>query len=455
MSKNYVGDIYIIGHPYGVPDKNMSNMQAFLYNKKQKRPYSDTLQLTGPLYDAFIEQASTTGSGETRRNYTAKLRGFMLFNGFTKVEQLLFDNDPANIENIIIKFIRYLKNDRGQSPNSQRAYLVGLNAFYKFADWKMNRDINWEQIWRYVGSGINKSGIEDKPYKLEHIHKMLSISDERESVVLLMLCSTGMRLAALPLIALEDLEFIPQHGVYKVKVYSGFDEEYVTFTSRECAKAIDRYLDYRRRFGENLIFSSEEINGKIIKSSPLVRKQFDIKHPETTINPDPDRKDGYGNSTPYTIDVGESTIEHIISKLIAKAGLRQKINTKQNIGMFCTRTHHAIHQVHGLRKFFASQLEFARVRDQSIEHLLGHGVKKTLRGIYRKIDEDNLLADYMLGEPYLVINQEERERARADKLEAENSEQKQTITKAFEMYEEMRKEINEMKNERKGGLLET
>jgi integrase len=400
----------------------MANQTVFLYNKpKKRRPRPETLQLTGPLYEKFMDQVPSEVTG---KNYTAKLRGFMMFLHMTRVEELLpVDRDATKIENQIIEFIRFLRHTRGQSLNSQRGYVVGLTAFYKFADWKMSRDINWEQIWRYVGSSIRKD--EDRPYKAEQIHKMLQIADEREAVVLLMFCSTGIRLGALHLIRLGDLTKIAAHDIYKIDVYSGFDEHYITFCSRECAKSIDRYIDYRVRFGERLLDKDGNLFDKDNRfvaeaaGASLIRNQFNINDPADTINPDPNRLDKYGNPKPYRIEITERIIQHIISKLIIKAGLRQKINTKANNGMFSTRTHHQIHQIHGLRKFFATQLELARLRDQSIERLLGHGVKKTLRGIYRKVEEDELLADYMSGEAYLTIEEQERLREKVKKLTAE------------------------------------
>lgn len=298
-------------------------VEVLLYNKlKKRRPRPETLQLTGPLYEKFMDQVGEV----TGKNYTAKLRGFMMFLHMTKIEQLLpADKDATKIENQIIEFIRFLRHTRGQSPNSQRGYIVGLTAFYKFADWKMSRDINWEQIWRYIGSSVRKE--EDKPYSAEQIHKMLQIADEREAVVLLMFCSTGIRLGALHLIRLGDLTKIATHGIYKVDVYSGFDEHYITFCSRECAKSIDRYIDYRRRFGEKLLDKDGNLFYKNNKSkfvveavgAPLIRNQFNINDPADTINPDPNRLDKYGN--PYRIEITQRIVEHIISKLIMKAGL--------------------------------------------------------------------------------------------------------------------------------------
>ena len=59
---------------------------------------------------------------------------------------------------------------------------------------------------------------------------------ERESVILL-LVSTGVRVGAIPDLRLRNLDRIDSNEsnypgeIYKIKVYEGFKDEYVTFTT--------------------------------------------------------------------------------------------------------------------------------------------------------------------------------------------------------------------------------
>lgn len=52
-------------------------------------------------------------------------------------------------------------------------------------------------------------------------------------------------------------------GLTNIRVYKGFREEYKTYCSLECASAINSYLDFRRRYGE-----------QITSESYLIRRQF-------------------------------------------------------------------------------------------------------------------------------------------------------------------------------------
>ena len=54
----------------------------------------------------------------------------------------------------------------------------------------------------------------------------------------------------------------------KLTVYENSSEQYFTFITPECKKALDSYLDMRNRCGE-----------KLTNDSFLIRKQFDVRCP--------------------------------------------------------------------------------------------------------------------------------------------------------------------------------
>ena len=70
--------------------------------------------------------------------------------------------------------------------------------------------------------------------------------DPRSKVVIHLLCSTGMRIGAIPLLQIGHLtktEF--QNSIlYKVQVYAGTRDKYYTFCTPECYNAIQEYLNY-------------------------------------------------------------------------------------------------------------------------------------------------------------------------------------------------------------------
>jgi integrase len=91
----------------------------------------------------------------------------------------------------------------------------------------------------------------------------------------LILASTGIRVGALRSLKVGDLEKIDD--LYKIRVYAGDKEQYITFCTPECAKEIDTYLDFRARHNEKitddsfLLIKKFNINFKSVK---LKGKQF-------------------------------------------------------------------------------------------------------------------------------------------------------------------------------------
>lgn len=139
-------------------------------------------------------------------------------------------------------------------------------AFYKINDIVLN--VN--KMVRYIPA--KKRANRDRAYRHEEIHKLLESVDVRMRAVILLLASTGMRVGALPLLRVRNLEkinLIQGYGeIYKITVYENDEEEYVTYCTPECVKTIDDYLDMLRRYGE-----------KIYPNSLLIRDQFDIRDP--------------------------------------------------------------------------------------------------------------------------------------------------------------------------------
>jgi hypothetical protein len=92
-------------------------------------------------------------------------------------------------------------------------------------------------------------------------------------LILLILSSTGCRIGALPSLKLGNLTKIPEHEIYSIVFYEGTNNEYYTFTTRECSlTGIDNYLLYRQRCSEKLLFKGQKWEPE---DTPLIRLQFD------------------------------------------------------------------------------------------------------------------------------------------------------------------------------------
>ena len=163
-----------------------------------------------------------------------------------------------DITNLIIKYL--------VDKKVSRQYKNLITATLKHACEINDIVLNWKKIKKFVH--LEKTGNEtngrDRGYTHEEIQKILGFCDQRIRTAFLLLTSTGIRIGALQTLKLDDLEKIDDF--YKVTVYKGDKEEYFTFCTPECAKAINTYLDFRRRRGE-----------KLTDDSYLIVKKFGVK----------------------------------------------------------------------------------------------------------------------------------------------------------------------------------
>ena len=177
---------------------------------------------------------------------------------------------------------------------------------------------------------------------------MLEICDERTRAIILLLASTGIRIRAIIELKLEDLV----NGsrllhLYQVRVYSDSNQRYLTFTTPEAAKAIDVYLKYRERYGERLT-----------PKSPLFRDQFD-------------REDVVSIHDVKPLKL--RTVERLYLSTVEKSGIRtveritelhrEKGKIRKNVKLTA-----------GFRKFFDTQLIYARVETRTKELFMGHSI---------------------------------------------------------------------------------
>lgn len=107
--------------------------------------------------------------------------------------------------------------------------------------------LNWRKLKKLLKSDKTDKGIngKDTGFTPKEVKTILEFSDHRLKTAFLILTSAGMRVGTLPLLTIGDLVNIDK--LYKKIVYAGDNEEYFTFTTLECAKESDSYLEYRTR----------------------------------------------------------------------------------------------------------------------------------------------------------------------------------------------------------------
>jgi hypothetical protein len=214
--------------------------------------------------------------------------------------------------------------------------------------------------------------------------------------------SAGLRLGAVPLLRIRDLEPIEKYDIYKINVYAkSVKSRYFTFCTPECRLEIDSYLDHRRRWTE-----------RITDESPLFRLDYNIH--KTTI------------AKPITVN----GIRDSIASLLIRSGLR-KLHTEGRV----KRSH--IMANHGFRKFFETNAFRAGMDHMYLRRLMGQ--QSGPEDSYLKLSEEELLEGDSKHVGYIGI---------VDQLTIDDSNKLrreiQTLKVEKSNWEAMRKELDDI-----------
>jgi integrase/recombinase XerD len=342
--------------------------------------------------EEYFNFINSLNSEETKKLYAYRLKEFLDIN---RVDLHSFLVDP-NMEKTIIQ---YLVEKKASRSTKNTIYFV-----LKHACEVNDILLNWKKIRKFIGS--QKTGNEisgrDRGYTHEEIQQILNFSDQRLKTCYFILASTGIRIGALSSLKLSDLERIEE--IYKVTVYSGDKEQYVTFCTAECAKEIDSYLKFRKRRGE-----------RITGDSYLIVKEFT-----------------YATKSKPMLS---KSLESLLKDIIENSGIRKtdpnNPHKRQKVPI-----------LHGFRKFFTKQLVDSKVNPEIREMLLGH--KIGLTGVYYKPTEEEMYMEYEKAIDALTINEENRLRKKVKTLEVEQS----RVTYLEESLKELQEQFIKMTNKK-------
>ena len=250
--------------------------------------------------------------------------------------------------------------------------------------------LNRKKVYRYLGEF--RRVVKDTAYTTEQIFQMLQNADQRLRMLILILSSTGCRIGSLVNLAFGNLTKKPEYGIYKIIFYEGTNNEYYTFTTRECASTgIDAYLEFRQRCGEKIAFN-EKTQQWEPSNTPLIRQQFDINDTLQVRNPQPLRLCSLRKTLEnHLIRCGIRTVEHPIAT-----------NTNPNSSK---RVRKSISLSTGFRKhvistFIEAELNYS-IRQLLVDHLGGVGY---LDQHYFRPNEEQVLSEYLKAESYLTID---------------------------------------------------
>ena len=164
----------------------------------------------------------------TKTNYKVYLDKYLQVVGYKDLSELL-GKQPKEIENDLVDFIISLK-ERGCKHSTIINYVKLVVGCCKVNDIVLN--VN--KVNRFIPKYVRNKNT--RAYNVCEIQAMLDVADERLRVVILLASSCGLRIGSIPDLSIGSCE--PLQDLYKISVYEGELESYVTFCSTECSTAI-------------------------------------------------------------------------------------------------------------------------------------------------------------------------------------------------------------------------
>jgi integrase len=338
----------------------------------------------------YFNFINSIDSEYTKRQYSYNLARFL---NYIKIDLSKFLKLPqTKITDLITEYL----------VETQVSKSTKNNILYTLKHACVQNDVllNWDKIKKFTKS--QKTGNEiagrDRPYTHQEIQQILNFSDQRIKTAFLILSSTGIRIGALSKLKLSDLERIDD--LYKVVLYSGDKDQYISFVTPECTKEIDAYLEYRKRRGEH-----------ITRDSYVIVKKF---------------KPLSGQDKPHIgKPLSTDSLRALLDDTIINSGLREV-------------DHNHIHKrkevplLHGLRKFTTKQLVDSNVKAEIREILLGHNIGLT--GVYYRPTEQDMLNEYMKAIPLLTISDQERLKFKLEERITIERTQLETLRADFDQF---------------------
>ncbi|MGH2612768.1 MAG: hypothetical protein ACRDFB_06925 [Rhabdochlamydiaceae bacterium] len=318
------------------------------------------MNLQGKSIDNFLKGFH---SDSTKESYCKKLSQFLGFCKCTPDE--LESKTRKNAKWFQDVFIDYVESRKKQvSGSTLHQFRDALKHFFEMNDIE---DINWSKISKIIPHA-KKTGSDRAP-SVEEIRAILELADIRTKCIVLMCCSSGIRVGAFDGLTWKDIVPIIHGGnmvAAKLVVYRGQIEQYSSFITLECYSVLLQYKRLRESAGET-----------VVSSSPLIRDAWDNN-----------RYRKHRTDPTIARPLSSKSIANQMGEFLRKTKLRES-----RIG-----TNYEFKQIHGFRKYFKTNAERA-MKTIDVEKLMGHAEN------YYKPSEQYLLEEYLKGIPYLTISE--------------------------------------------------
>jgi hypothetical protein len=229
-------------------------------------------------------------------------------------------------------------------------------------------ELAWKKIAMIMPE--SKRFANDRAPTREEIETVIKYPDRRIKPIILVACSSGIRVGAWEYLKWKHIEPIRKDDkivAAKITVYGGENEQYFSFITPEAFQSLEEWMDYRKRNGEN-------ISGE----SWVMRTLWDTTSSDA--------------SSP--IKMATDTIRALVKRALKSQGLRSTLPIAHRYEWKAN---------HGFRKYFQTNAE-PKMKSLDVMTLMGQATG--LAQSYNKSTADMLLTEYLKAVDNLTINKQ-------------------------------------------------
>ena len=368
----------------GNEQAKISPYQMFLMyirSPKTVKEYSDK-------FDKFFNfLINTLGETEFKTNDTETK--YYIF--YTKAK-----NNMNWLNSVLHKYIQFQKNRIREKSLSGATFANYFKAIKKFC-YANELEVKWDRM--LIGAPRKNRAAKDRPPTIEEIKKIIKYGDRRIKFIVLIMSSSGMRIEGFEYLRWGNIMPIERDGkvvAAKIKIYEGDPEEYDSFITPETFFAIQDWMNYRKKYGEN-----------INENSYIVRDLWDSTSREG-------RAKGFA-TCPKKLEY--RAIKSILNRALWSQGLRTKLPPGKH--------RHPFQEAHGFRKFFFSQCQLAGMSILDCNKLTNHS--NGINDSYYKPTDEDLLKSYLRVIGHLIIDETYKLETQLTVLEEQNKENENLI----------------------------
>ena len=258
-------------------------------------------------------------SPKTIKEYSVKLETFFDFivNNLGEMEfktdeietkcSILYKKSKININwfnSVLHKYIVFQKNRVKEENLSGATFANYFKALKKFC-FANELEVKWNRI--LIGAPITNRAAKDRPPTIDEIKKILEYGDRRIKFLVLIMCSSGMRIEGFEYLRWGNILPIERNGkvvAAKIRIYEGDPEQYDSYITSEAFFAIKEWMNYRQDCGENINENSPVVRDLWDSTSRVGRARGFATHPKK---------------------LGYKSIKSIINRALWSQGLRTKL----------------------------------------------------------------------------------------------------------------------------------